>query len=492
MGRPQSQKPLWINEKVTPQITIGDKTYQVGQHQYPHNETAEKDILGGLFALGEVGKANDAIKTIPFLRYDDFYYMRHAYIWRAMERLYLSEQQVDISGVVTELEKRKLLEMVGGQKYLLELSLRTAVNIRTYAERIVLEALNRATMVAGNVLIEIGAGRRLEIKEFAAELQKAIQDIAIRSQTLTHQNTISIYDALNAYVQSVEEDVENEDYEPGVTTGFTWLDDLLLGWRKRKMYVVAGPSGMGKSAFLGCAALNALHAGKRVLFISTEMERQEILDRFICAEGKIDGTRFQARKLNKAEIQRMREAKDRLQSAEKSQAFMIICMSQPTMREIRSKLDELQFNPGFDVIFLDYAGWNTISDGGKFKGNTIAHTGHIFTDLKEIAKGYDIPVVTGCQINRNYAERKDKRPLMTDLSDSGLSEKSADVVMFIHRDAVFQKMPEFPTRAEAIVVKNRSGKGGKVSTVYLNYEAEFTLFSDWKLPTQGGKRKDIE
>jgi len=484
--RSKVQRPVWINEKTQPGLVVLDgKTYQIGKHEYPFDEAAERNTLGSLLVAGEIGKANESLMRIPFLHYDDFYFLRHAYIFRAMERLYLREHQIDLSTVIAELARQQtkegstLLDVIGGELYLSQLTTIVAANIETYAQIVVLRAVDRAMIALGDIIADLGRNQRMEMPDKVVQLQATVQNLTIRASTLTSRDTHLLYDALDAHIEQFKRELVDDKFEPGIPTGFKSLDKVILGWRRSKLYIFAAPSGWGKTALFLCAALNALRAGKRVLYISLEMPVREMLDRLICIQGKVDSGRFAERKLEPNEIQRVYTASEEIQAFRESRNFVIARMKRPTLPELRAKIAEFHPLPGVDIVFVDYAIANKFSGGERFGGDAgeFAFVSSIYGELEAIKEDFDIPLVVATQMNSRWQKRKNKRPEMGDLYYGKAGEFAADVIAFIYHEQYVSDDPE-NLNAELIFRKNRSGRMARDVTAELNWQPEYTLFSD--------------
>lgn len=480
---------FWLNEQVVQAgvLKIEDKVYQLPP-ALPHNERLEQALLGALLNMAVNGDGIASMRRIGYLRYDDFYFYRHGIIFRAMGRLLEREQQPDVTAIATLLATIKnrdgsfALASIGGEAYLLELANGAALNVETYAGLLMDLSIRRATIAVASIMTKLAEDGRLELDNLAHQINLMVVDIGTRISTIRGRHTYLLEEAVTEHMRQVEVDMENENFETGITTGFKPLNEKLLGWRRKKMYVIAGSTGMGKSAFLLSSALAAYRAGKRVLFISLELTLEEILDRLICNLASVDSYHFQTREVSEAELQRLRNVIPTVQTLKESGNFVIVCLNHPTMTELNNRIDDLMLDNQFDAMFIDYIGWNTVADAGKHRGdNTVAHTGNLWNVVNTYKKSYDIPVIVGCQISRDHEKRKDKHPRLSDLSDSSMIEKNADAVIFLFRPEKYEEIPEHPGRAEAIIAKNRSGRGGdKASGIaYIMSELQYNRFSEW-------------
>lgn len=483
----REQRPRWINESNVNNIIV----LQPEQMNVIAAEEAEKQVLGSILMAGMVGKGKQALESIPFLQHDDFFIIRNGMVFRAMERLYQRGDEIDVVTVCEELRQNRAttasptptaLEAVGGEQYVNNLAVGVSgSNLDSYARIVVYAALRRALLEFGDKAKQL-AMQDMELDEAAEKAQEALNDVLLRVYTLRNQNTFNLYDALDKYQTRLEAELEEDNSEPGLTTGLEWMDKFMMGgYRDGKLYVIAGRPAMGKTAFMLCNALAALKDRKRVVFFSLEMQLEELLERIVCIESGINYSHLQCRKLQDWEREASRRAFTRLKEQMQSREFQIVVMSRPSLHEIRAKMSEFRFSQGFDVAFVDYAGSNTLSPADGMATDRYAFTSHIFSELKELAKKYGVPVVAGCQLNRKCESRPNKRPILSDLTESGVIEQVADVVIGLYRDVVYNENTMYPELAEAGIIKNRSGIGGKTATVKLNFDGPTTKWSNWRL-----------
>jgi replicative DNA helicase len=476
----RAQKPLWINEKTQPgRIEIDGKIYNIGAYQYPQDEESEMNTLGCVLQAGEAGQGNNAFKRLSFMRYDDYYYMRHAIIYRAMVHVFARGDEIDLQSVKAELTAIKRLDTVGGEAYLIQLASRNAVNLESYARAVVRAALGRAIIVAGDVLKDMG-GKVLatNLDDLINLLPRAIRDILVRLQTLSEQNTTSLYDALEVFGARLEDELNDDNFEPGIPSGFTNQDKVTLGWRKKKLYAFAAPSGWGKTALLLNWALAALLRGKRLLFITLEMPVEELIERIVAIKARVNYLRLQQRRLSKVERERVAQAMAELSQAITSKAFMIVHLKQPTMQRIETKLIELQFNPGYDLVFIDYIAANTLSgdDMQIDAADEFRLTSHAYKELDRWKTDYDIPLIITTQMNGNWDKRKGKRPGPRDMYYGAAGYFAADVIGFLYHPSLAKgESPDGD--AELIYRKNRSGPVGDDYTAMMTWEPEYLTFT---------------
>jgi replicative DNA helicase len=277
----------------------------------------------------------------------------------------------------------------------------------------------------------------------------------------------------------MEADLANPDYSPGIPTGFAPLDKMIGGWRKNQLYIFAAPPGWGKSAFLLCASLNALKQGRRVLFISLEMPVPDLIERLICIQARVDSARLrQRRALAADELERIRLASTTLANYEQSQTFIIARLKRPTMTQIRAKIEEYQFNPGFDLIALDYAYVNKIADDERLAGDENAQMAYIYSELEAIKEDYDAPFLTATQMNQKWDSRKGKRPGETDLMHGSVGRYAADVIGYIYHKALARPDDRTLDRTVAEIIFRKNRYGSRTGICYLRWEETYTRFSD--------------
>lgn len=468
-----AKKTLWINESTrSGKIEIEGKKYLIGAHNFPRDERAEELVLGSIYVAGETGKGNESFKHLRSLRADDFFWIKHALQYRAMERIEARGQQIDTLTVAIELSApdkngKPFLDTIGGEAYLNSLTRLAGVNAQSYAQRVIQAALGRAIMVASDVLKQVGEKvLEMELVDLQVTLPQAIRDISVRLHTLSEQNSFPLADAMAGFINQIKTGLADEDYEPGISTGYFGIDQMTLGWRKKKLYLVAAPSGWGKTALILGSALDALRQGRRVLLISLEMSLDEILERMVVIWSQMDYTRFQ--KLSKGdwsaeETARVFGAMKEICELQNASQFMVVCLNNPSLAQIESKLIEYQIMPGYDVAFIDYVGFDTIQ--GTDEGSDFQRTSEIYKALKVWKTEYDTPIIAGCQMNKDWEKRGGNkaagtgkgRPEIGDIYCGSVAKWAADAIMFIYQPSMVQDLPE-SDEAEIIFRKNRSGK----------------------------------
>lgn len=458
--------------------------------QPPQEERAERALLGGLLSLGATGHANEAFRSISYLKPQHFFLLRHKYIFRAMELLFEDRQQIDIVTVGSKLDASataevKPLEMVG-ESYLRDLLSAEGGNLTAYANLIAKAALRRRIIAWGNDAIQFAVNTSLNLIEVAEHIEEIATDILMSVHTLTDQKSISLVEALNEDEAKMMADLADPDSPTLVhSTGYRALDDLIGGLYRTDLVIVAGRPSMGKTSFLLNLGLNAMRGGARPIMLNCEMPRDQLIRRFLMMEAEVDGTRLRKLQITPTEFDRLKEARQRLKAIPTAGGFFIADMKKPTLKQIESKLREHYYTTGFDLVLLDYLGITMIAPSKPGLDMRI-HMAETAAGLKELAKEFNVPLVTAAQLNRDNEKRNSKRPQLSDLAESGGIENAADLVLFIHREEMYATSaarslpnPGRGTKAEIILAKQRNGAGGLQESVFLEYRKQFTKFVEW-------------
>ncbi len=439
----------------------------------PHSIEAEQSLLGGLMLDNAAwDRIADQVNETDFYRDD------HRRIFRHIARLIEAGRPADIVTVFESLEKSSESEQAGGMAYLGEIANSTpsAANIKRYAEIVRERAILRKLVTVGD---EIAAsalnplGR--EAKQLLDEAEKKVFEIKDAGSRTT-EGFIPIQPLLGKVVDRIQElyDRDNPSDITGIPTGFTDLDHKTSGLQPGDMVIVAGRPSMGKTAFaLNMAEHVALVAGLPVAIFSMEMPGTQLAMRFLSSVGKLDAHRVRTGKLNDDEWQRMTYALGKLHEAP------IHIDETPALNatELRARARRLYRQCGkLGLIVVDYLQLMSSVGQGENRATEISE---ISRSIKALAKELHVPVVALSQLSRNVEGRPNKRPVMSDLRESGAIEQDADVILFIYRDEVYN--PDSPDKgsAEIIIGKQRNGP---IGTVKLTFLGEHTRFENFATP----------
>ncbi len=428
----------------------------------PSNIDAEEALLGSLLI------DSDAIfEVASFLRPDAFYREKNKWIYESILTLNDRRQPVDLITLSDELRNQNQLEEVGGESYVIGLLniVPTSVHALHYGRIIEAAAVRRRMIAAATTIANLAYEQEEDI---AVTIDRAEQTLFSISEERTTRDLIPVKDVARAYLDRIEELHERGDEVIGVPTSFTDLDRLLGGLNKSDLIIIAARPGMGKTALqlaIGLAA--ARRYGKRIALFSLEMSAEQLVQRMIAAETRIDSQRLRRGDLEEHEWPIFYEAVGRISE---TQIFIDDTPSISPM-QLRTKCRRLYAEHGIDVIMVDYL---QLMQTERPYSNRVQEISEISRALKGLARELDVPLVANSQLSRAVEQRTDKHPMLADLRDSGSIEQDADVVMFIYRDDYYKhEESERPNIAEINVAKHRNGPTAVVDLFWQGQLATF-------------------
>ncbi len=430
----------------------------------PQNIAAEESLLGAmLLSKDAIADAIEMVETAAF------YKPAHQHIFEAITSLYAAGEPADTVTVAEELGRAGLLEGVGGGGALVTLQTGTpaATNAAKYATIVREHALLRRLITVGSDIAEIGYAQPDDVVKAIDSAETMVFNL---SQGRTADTMAPIRELLDSNLDRLEQLYEQGNSITGTPTGFIDLDELLSGLQPNNLVVVGARPAMGKTSFaLGMVAHAAMHADRPVLFFSLEMSQLEISQRLLCSEARVDATRVRNGKLAEDDWTRISHAVGRLAEA----PVWIDDNPAITVMEIRAKARRLKSRVGdLSLVVVDYLQLMTGRNGAESRQVEVAE---ISRGLKILARELECPVVALSQLSRGLESRQDKRPMLSDLRESGSIEQDADVVMFLYRDDVYDAdSPDLGT-AEVLIAKHRSGPTGMVRLAFLPH---FTRFAN--------------
>jgi replicative DNA helicase len=398
----------------------------------PHNREAEEAVVGAVLINPEV-----YFDLAQFLRADDFYIVRHRWIWEAFTRLHEKRIPLDFLTISEELENAGQLLEIGGPAYLTALlnQVPTSLHAEAYGHMVEAAAIRRRLLTSANQIATLAYNQQESVENVIEESEKAIFNVSERRLKKDMQPISTV---LSEYYDRVSELAKRPEDIFGVPTGFIDLDRILTGLQPSDLLIIAGRPGQGKSGFLISAARNAalLHK-KHVAIFSLEMSNEQVVQRLLAQETGIDSQRLRNGKLNAEEWPLLTHAVEVLGDTQ------IYLDDTPAITPItlRTKCRRLHMEFGLDLIIL--------------------------------ARELNVPVLAAAQLSRAVEQRTDKHPVLSDLRESGSLEQDADVVMFIYRPDQYEKDTDKNNVAEIIVAKHRNGPTGSVELVFLNHLAKF-------------------
>jgi len=433
----------------------------------PHNLEAEESLLGAMLL------SRDAISVATETRVEtsDFYKPAHAHIYDAILALYALGEPVDPVTVAEELRRVDLIDALGGRATLLRLQAQTpaSANAVHYAKIVnELALLRRLIAVAGDIA-EMGYTDTGEVIETLDRAESLVFEVAQHRVTDSMTN---VHDALQMTLDQLESLFGTDGEITGARTGYTELDNMLLGLQPSNLIVVAARPGAGKTAFaLGAAASVAMTARRPVMFFSMEMGVLELTKRLLAAEARVELRRLQTGNLPADDWTRLSHGVGRLGEA----PLFIDDNPHCTVMEMRAKARRVKARNGdLGLIVVDYLQLMTPSTSRRSENRQV-EVAEISRGLKILARELDCPVMALSQLNRQLEYRQDKRPMLADLRESGSLEQDADVVMFLYRDDMYNPNSEDRGMAEVIVSKHRNGPTGVTK---LSFASNFTRFAD--------------
>ncbi|GIV69741.1 replicative DNA helicase [Caldilinea sp.] len=431
----------------------------------PANLEAERAVLGSLLLDPDA-----IIKVANFLRPQDFYRERHAWLYEAMLALHERREPLDFVTVVDELERRGQLEEIGGPAYITDLIAGTpsAMYVDHYARIVERTALLRRLIAAAGQIAELAYDDSQDIEEVIDKAETLIFGV---SEALIHRDLTPIRSIMTQVVDRIDFLARNPNTLMGVPTGFTFLDRLLGGLQKSDLIILAARPAMGKTSLaLNIAQNAAKRYAARVAIFSLEMSSEQLVQRLLSMETGIDSHRLRLGQVHDDEWPILIEAASMLANT----AIFIDDTPAATVNEIRTKCRRLYAEHGLDLVLIDYMQLMSGQGGGR-EANRQQEISYISRSLKGLARELNVPVIALSQLSRAVESRSDKRPMLSDLRESGSIEQDADVVMFIYREDYYIEDTDRQNIADVIVAKHRHGSTGTVS---LYFRKELTQFRD--------------
>ncbi len=437
------------------------KTAAPVKHIPPHNLEAEVAVLGSILINSE-----SMNKVIEYLEADCFYSPQNKLIYDAMFNLYDQNKPIDYLTVSEYFKSRNKLEEIGGIEYLSELGLDTVLssNIEYYAKIIKENAIKRRLVNAGTIIIE-EVFKNPEATTALELAEQAIFDIAQQKST---QEIQPITNLLMETVEQLEYRYNNKGSYTGIPSGYYDLDDMLAGFQKSDLIILAARPSMGKTAFALNVAQNIGIVQKiPVLIFSLEMSSAQLTQRILCSEAEINAQNARTGQLNEEEWAKIIDNMNKLHEA----PILIDDSSALTVSDIRAKARRVKMKyPDLGMIIIDYL--QLIEDKAMLDRNQAIS--NISRGLKSLARELNIPIMALSQLSRKVEDRQDKLPMLSDLRESGAIEQDADVVMFVHRPGYYDKEnPELKNKAQIIVAKQRNGPVGDVDLLYFGATTKF-------------------
>lgn len=442
---------------------MSETAIDYGSRTMPHDDVAEQSVLGGMLL------SKDAIAdVVESLRASDFYKPAHETIYEAILSLYGHGSPADAITVADELKKRGELTRVGGASYIHTLiaSVPTAANAQYYAEIVKEHAIMRRLIEAGTKIAQLGYANETEVDTLVNQAQAEIYAVTDGN---AKEDYVSFSEALEETINEIDANSNRPDGVYGVPTDFIEFDELTGGLHGGQMIVIAARPGVGKSTLaLDIARSAAIHHQMTTVFFSLEMSRTELAMRILSAEGKISMGRLKKGDLDTEGWTNLATLQGRIDSA----PLFIDDSPNMTLMEIRAKCRRLKQRNDLKLVVLDYL--QLMSSGKKVESRQ-QEVSEFSRSLKLLAKELDVPVIALSQLNRGSEQRTDKRPMVSDLRESGSIEQDADMVILLHREDMYNPDSERVGEADMIIAKHR---GGPTRTIPLAFSGKYSRFNN--------------
>lgn len=429
----------------------------------PNDIIAEQAVLGSMLADKDA-----VVKAIEILKPDDFYREDHKEIYSAMLELYGLGEPIDFLTLRNSLTQRGTLEKVGSEMFLSTLidSVPTTSNIESYVRIVEEKATLRSLIKAANDILAMGYASTEEVNSIIEKTEKKIFDVL---QNRNSKGYASIKDILVDTFDNIEQLYKKKSKVSGLESGFTDLDLKTSGLNPSELLIVAARPAMGKSAFvLNIAHHVAMRSKVPVMIFSLEMSKEQMVNRILCSEAEVDSMKVRTGDLDSEDWIKLGKASGNLAEA----PIYIDDTPGLSSAELRAKCRKAKLEKDIGLVIIDYLQLMESKGRSESRQNEISE---ISRSLKILAKELNVPVIALSQLSRAAETRPDRRPILSDLRESGSIEQDADIVMFLYRDDYYNPDTEKKNVAEVIIAKNRSGSTG---TVELAWIGKYTKFAN--------------
>ncbi|MDY5059283.1 replicative DNA helicase [Staphylococcus simulans] len=450
------------------------------QNQMPHNNEAEQSVLGAIIIDPQLMGETQGV-LLP----ESFYRGAHQHIFRAMMHLFEENSEIDVVTLMDQLTSEGTLSEAGGPQYLAELAsnVPTTRNIEYYREIVYKLAAKRNLIRVADQIAKDGYDSELELDDILSDAERKILELA---STRESEGFKDIRDVLGQVYENAEELDQNSGQTPGIPTGYRDLDQMTAGFNRNDLIILAARPSVGKTAFaLNIAQKVATHESNYTVGIfSLEMGADQLATRMICSSGNVDSNRLRTGTMTDEDWNRFTVAVGKLSKTK------IFIDDTPGIRitDLRSKCRRLKQEHGLDMIVIDYLQL-IMGSGSRMSDNRQQEVSEISRTLKAIARELECPVIALSQLSRGVEQRQDKRPMMSDIRESGSIEQDADIVAFLYRDDYYNREDgeedddggmepvtnDDNGEIEVIIAKQRNGPTG---TVKLHFMKQYNKFTD--------------
>ena len=423
----------------------------------PQNTEAEASLLGAILI-----DADAIVRVADALTAQDFYEEKHRRIYEAIIKLYEKHRPIDALTLSNQLKDDGFIEVVGGATYITEIAnyVPTAAHAEHYADIIKQKSMRRRLIKAAQDTVDLGYDESKTIQEV---IETAESDLFNVSQQHVKQDIQSIENILADSFERLDELHRNKGKIRGVPTGFKDMDNILAGWQRSDLVILASRPAMGKTAVaLNFAHSVAVKAEQPVLLFSLEMSKEQLVDRLLAMESGVDAWNIRTGNLSDADFEKIGDAMGTLSEA----PIYIDDTPGITVSEMRTKARREQHKRQLGHIIVDYL--QLISGRSKYggEGNRVQEISEISRGLKLIARELNVPVIALSQLSRSVESRSPQIPQLADLRESGSIEQDADIVMFLYREDYYNNETQRKNITDIIISKHRNGPTGKVELYF--------------------------
>ena len=441
-------------------FNIQDSENQTIQSQ-PHNRQAEEAVLGSVLINPE-----SYYDVAQILEADYFYIIRNRWIWEIFTYLHENRSPIDILTVSEELENRNQIEEIGGQAYLLMLVNQTpsSLNAEAYAKIVEETSVRRRMLTSANEMAKLAYQQDKPIEKIIDSAEKSVFNL---SERRIRRDLQSIQTVVSRYYDRVSQLYQRSEEIFGVPTGLVDLDKLLGGLQKSDFLIIAGRPASGKTGFLITVAKNAaMKHKKHVAMFSLEMSNEQLVQRMIAQETGINTQALRSGKINEDQWDLFTKAIEVLGDAK------IYLDDTPALTPIqmRTKCRRLHLEHQIDLVLVDYI---QLMSSESRTDNRVQEVSYISRNLKTLARELNVPVLAAAQLSRAVEQRSDKKPMLSDLRESGSLEQDADIVMFIHKKDEIPSENEKTELVKLMIAKHRNGPTRNIELVFIKDLAQF-------------------
>jgi len=446
------------------------------ERELPYSAEAEQSVIGSVLSNSKsVAEAAEIVKA------EDFFVPANREIYSVILELFNENTAIDVVTVSDRLSQHDRLEAVGGVEYLAQTAVvvPTTKHIAYYSQIIKEKSMLRKLITAGTAICDMAYAGSDDAARILDQSEQLIFDVANQGEK---SDIVPIKDIVMETYQELVENYQSDGKMNGLDTGFTELNNRTGGFHGGELILIAGRPGMGKSSFaVNIAEHAAIKDNKTVAIFNLEMPKTQIVNRILCSQALVESQKLRTGELDPDDWVSVCRELNKVHSS----PIYIDDTSTITVSEIRAKCKRLKQTKGLSLIVIDYL--QLMQSGTRIESRQ-QEIAEISRSLKILAKELDIPVIALSQLSRASESRSDKRPMLSDLRESGAIEQDADMVMFLYRDEYYNKESQDRGLAECIIAKHRQGETG---TFKLGWKGMYTKFVNVEYVAEDGKESNI-